>query len=46
MALKDDEVTVVASGLKAKQVLDDATKMGYQHPIMLKVPKKVIAYVG
>lgn len=46
VALKQDEKTVIAFGDKAAVVLEKATKKGYEKPIMIKVPKKVQAYIG
>ena len=46
VALKQDEKTVITSGKEAKTVLDMAIQSGYEKPIMIKVPKKVQAYVG
>jgi hypothetical protein len=46
VALKQDEKTVVASGKNAREVLNSAIDKGYQQPIMIKVPKKLQAYVG
>jgi hypothetical protein len=46
VALKDDEVTVIASGSKLRDVLSDAKKNGYEHPIVTKVPKKDVVYIG
>ena len=46
VALKDDEVTVIASGNAAKEVLNKAIKNGYQKPILFRVPSKKVAYIG
>lgn len=46
VALKADEKTVVASGHVAKEAWDKARKKGYEKPILAKMPKKLIPYVG
>ena len=46
VALKDDEQTVVGSGAKAKDALEEARQKGYDHPILHRVPTKLITYVG
>ena len=46
VALKDDEVTVVASGKTAKEALLKAYGRGYNKPILTRVPEKLISYVG
>lgn len=46
VALKDDEKTVITHGKNAKGVLQQATKKGFENPIMMEVPKKVLAYIG
>lgn len=46
VALTSDESTVVSSGKTAKEVYDDAQKKGFKIPILMKVPKDVVIYVG
>ena len=46
VALKEDEKTVITSGKEARKVLNDAIQRGYEKPIIIKVPKKLQAYVG
>ena len=46
VALKEDERTVITYGKDAREVLDKALQTGYDKPIIIKVPKKVQAYVG
>ena len=46
VALKDDEKTVVASGITAKAAWDVAQKKGFLKPILTRMPKKLIPYVG
>ncbi|MBI2100228.1 MAG: hypothetical protein HYT48_02740 [Candidatus Vogelbacteria bacterium] len=46
VALKDDEKTVVGSGKTAKEALRRAQSIGYDNPILTRVPGKLIAYIG
>ena len=46
VALADDEITVLGSGKTLKEALFDAKKNGTTDPIVMRVPKKVITYVG
>ena len=46
VALKDDEVSVIANGEKAKDVWEKAVKKGFKNPIIFKVPSKLMPYVG
>ena len=46
VALKDDEKTVVGSGKTAKEALEKAQKMGYENPILTRMPEQLITYVG
>jgi len=46
VALKDDEVTVVASGKTAKETWEKAQKNGHKMPILAKMPERLIPYVG
>lgn len=46
VALKRDEITVLASGKTAKSVWDKARRLGYDKPILTKLPSKLTAYVG
>ena len=46
VALKDDEKTVIASGKTAKEAWEKAQKKGYKKPILTKMPKELVAYVG
>lgn len=45
VTLKDDEVTVISSGFKAKVALDKAKKSGYDNPILFRVPNKVMPLI-
>ena len=46
VALKDDEVTVIADAPSAKAVLAKAKKQGYDKPILLRVPLKNLPFIG
>ncbi len=46
VALKNDEITVIASGKTAKEVLDKARKKGFDMPILANIPKQLTAYIG
>ncbi len=46
VAFNDDEKTVVSSGGTASVALKKAKKQGFDNPILSKVPKKVVAYIG
>ncbi|MEK7505042.1 MAG: DUF5678 domain-containing protein [Patescibacteria group bacterium] len=46
VALLDDEMTVVGSGETLRTAIDQARGKGYQHPIMMRVPEKILPYVG
>ncbi len=46
IALADNEKTVLASSKSAKEALLKAENKGYKEPILFKVPKKSLAYVG
>lgn len=45
VGLLDDEQTVVASGESVKEVMEKARAQGHHHPILFRVPTKVIPYV-
>ena len=44
--LKDDQVTVLASGKTAKEAWDKARETGYQKPILFRVPTEIVPYIG
>ena len=44
--MKKDQVTVVASGKTAKEVLDAAREKGLSRPVLFKVPTQIIPYIG
>ena len=46
VALAPDEQTVVESGEKAATVYEKARAKGFKKPILMKIPKEVIPYVG
>jgi hypothetical protein len=46
VALKDDETTVISSGSKLPDVIRQATEKGFSKPILAKIPKKDITYIG
>ena len=46
VALKNDQVTVIASDETAKGVIEKASKKGFKEPILFRVPTKIIPYVG
>jgi len=46
VALKDDEETVVGSGKFLKDAMAQANKMGYKNPIVMRVPEKLLSFVG
>lgn len=46
VGLKDDEITVVASGKTVKEVMKKAQKKGFKHPILFRMPTKILPYVG
>lgn len=46
VAMKKDQVSVVASGKTAKGVLREARNRGLSRPILFKVPTQIIPYIG
>ena len=46
VALAEDEQTVLESGEKATTVYEKAKARGYKKPILMKIPKEIIPYVG
>lgn len=46
IALKEDEKTVVSVGDSAKEALFQAQQKGYANPILTKMPKSLVSYVG
>lgn len=43
VALKADRKTVVSVGSSVKQVLDEAHRKGYEHPVITKMPNNILA---
>lgn len=46
IALKADEKTVIASGLRAPVVYKKAIQNGYKNPILSYVPVKLVSRIG
>jgi hypothetical protein len=46
VALSKDETTVLASGKTAKEAWENAQKKGYKKPILTRMPKELVTYVG
>ena len=46
VGLKDDEKAVLVSGESVKEVMKKAETKGYPDPILFKVPRKLVPYVG
>ena len=46
VALDKDEKAIISSGKKAKEAWEKAQKKGYKKPILTKMPKELIGYVG
>ena len=46
VALLDDEITVVGSGISLSKALDEAKKRGADNPIVMKVPTEILPYIG
>ncbi len=46
VALENDEKTVLASGKTAKSAWDRARNLGYDKPILTRLPSKLTSYVG
>lgn len=46
VALLDDGRTVVGRGETLRAALKEADKKGYKSPIVMRVPTKIIPYVG
>ena len=46
VALKEDEVTVVASGKTAKEAWEEARARGYKKPILTHMPERIATYIG
>ena len=46
IALKSDEKTVIASGVRAAVVYKKAIQNGYKNPILSYVPVKLVSRIG
>ncbi len=46
VALQADETTVISSGERLADVIRVAEGKGYEKPILTKVPKKDMVYIG
>jgi len=46
VALDQDEQTVLSSGKNAKKVYEQALAKGFKKPILIKIPKEVVPYIG
>lgn len=46
VALKDDEITVIASGKTAKEAWIRAVGKGTKNPILSHIPSKLFSFVG
>jgi len=46
VALLDDQQTVVGSGHSIKKALEQALKKGHNDPIVMRVPTKILPYIG
>ena len=46
VALAEDEQTVLGSGKTAAEAFAIAEKKGFHKPILTRVPKKLVSYVG
>ena len=46
VAMKQDEETVITSAKNARKAFQDAKEKGYARPILVRIPKEVVNYVG
>ena len=46
VAMKKDQITVIASGKTLKETMEKAKEKGFFRPIFFRVPTEMIAYVG
>lgn len=46
VALLDDQQTVVGSGDSIERALAEARKKGYDDPIVMRMPSKILPYIG
>jgi hypothetical protein len=45
IALKDDEQTVVGSGKTLQAALEEASKNGYDEPIVTRMPHELVTFM-
>ncbi len=46
VALQEDEEVVLATGKTAKEAWFKAQEKGYKKPILTRIPKEVVGYIG
>lgn len=46
VTLQDDEVTVITSGRTAQEAWEKAQALGHAHPILSRIPKELVTYIG
>ena len=46
VAIKDDQITVIASGKSLVEALDNSKKKGYTNPILTRMPDELVAFAG
>jgi hypothetical protein len=46
VGLREDNKTVVAFGGSVAEVMDKAKKKKFEHPVLFRVPDKIIPFVG
>jgi Family of unknown function (DUF5678) len=46
VALKDDEQTVVGSGKTLQEALAEASKHGYDEPIVTRMPQELMTFIS
>ena len=46
VALEKDKITVIASGKTAREALEGSRRNGEEHPILFRVPVKILPLVG
>lgn len=46
VAMKEEEAAVIASGESVSEVIRKSKKKGFSKPVVFKVPKENIPYIG
>jgi hypothetical protein len=46
VGLKEDNKTVIAFGKTVEEVMNKAKDKGFEHPILFRVPNKIVPFVG